>query len=108
MLAKLACFGLELKFSVVNLLNSWVVTYSSWSWSVVILISISLIFVLWSDFLTKLLTSGTLFSTAVRPVVIATLVISGISSLTPFVLALREALVAKSVISVFYLHYFLS
>ena len=63
---------------------------------------------LWSEFLTKLLTSGTLFSTAVRPVVIATLVISEISSLTPFVLALREALVAKSVISVFYLHYFLS
>ena len=43
-LAKCACFSLAVKFSNVNLLNSWVVIYLSWSWSVVILFYISLIF----------------------------------------------------------------
>ena len=47
----------------------------------------------------KLLTLGILFSTAVRAVVVvAKLVILGISPLTSFILALREALVAKLVI----------
>ena len=48
--------------------------YLSWSWSV-IFFSISLIFVLYSFFLTKLLTIGILFSTAVRAVVVAKLVV---------------------------------
>ena len=51
------------------------------------------------SFLTKLLTLGILFSTAVRALLVAKLVILGISSLTLFILALREALVAKLVIS---------
>ena len=53
-----------------------------------------------SFFLTKLPTLGILFSTAVRAVVVvvAKLVIIGISPLTSFVLALREALVGKLVI----------
>ena len=50
------------------------------------------------SFLTKLLTLGILFPTAVRAVVVAKLVILGISPLTPFILALRETLVAKFVI----------
>ena len=50
------------------------------------------------SFLTKLLTLGILFPTAVRAVVVAKLVILGISPLTPFTLALRETLVPKFVI----------
>ena len=49
--------------------------------------------------MTKLLTLGILFSTTVKAVVVAKLVILGISPLTSFILALREALVAKLVIS---------
>ena len=52
-----------------------------------------------SFFLTKLLTLGILFSTAVRALVVAKLVILGISPLTVFILALRAASVAKLVIS---------
>ena len=52
---------------------------------------------LWSVFLTKLLSLGILFSTAVRAVVVAKLAILGILHLTSFILALREAVVAKSV-----------
>ena len=51
------------------------------------------------SFLTKLLTLGISFSTAVRALLVAKLVILGISSLTLFILALREALVAKLLIS---------
>ena len=49
--------------------------------------------------MTKLLTLGILFSTAVRAVVVAKLVMLGISPLTSFILALREALEANFVIS---------
>ena len=49
-------------------------------------------------FSTKLLKSGILFSTAVRAAVEAKLVILVISPLTSFILALKEALVAKLVI----------
>ena len=84
------------KFAV-NLLNSWVVIYLSWS--VIILFSVSQIFVLWSGFLTKLLTLGILFSTPVRAVVVAKLVILGILFLTSFILALKAVvIVAKLVI----------
>ena len=67
------------------------------------------------SFLTKLLTLGIIFSTAVRTVVVATLVILGIlllraavvaklvildvSFLSSFILALRAAVIAKLVIS---------
>ena len=50
-------------------------------------------------FLTKLLTLGILFSTAVRAVEVVKLVILGILSLTSFILALRAVLVAKLVMS---------
>ena len=50
-------------------------------------------------FLTKLLTVGILFSAAVRALVVAKLVILGISPLTSFILVLRIVLVAKIVIS---------
>ena len=50
-------------------------------------------------FLTRLLTSDILFSTAVRAVLIAKIVILGIWALTSFILVLRIALVAKLVIS---------
>ena len=46
---------------------------------------------------TKLLTLGILFSTAVRVVVVANLVILAILSLTSFILALRAVVVAKLV-----------
>ena len=49
--------------------------------------------------MTKLLTLGILFSTAVRAALVAKLVILGISLLTSFALALRVVLVAKLVIS---------
>ena len=48
--------------------------------------------------MTKLLIRGILFSTAVRTIVVAKLVILQISPLTSFTLALREALVAKLII----------
>ena len=64
MLAKFACFSVVVTFSNVNLLNYWVVIYLSWSWSVVILFSVPLIFVLQLGFLTKLQTLGILFSRA--------------------------------------------
>ena len=51
------------------------------------------------SFLTKSLIFGILLSIAVRAVVVAKLVILGISSLTSFILALRVVLVAKLVIS---------
>ena len=50
------------------------------------------------SFFTKLLTLGFSFSTAVRTVVEAKLVILGILPLTSFILALRAAVVAKLVI----------
>ena len=50
-----------------------------------IVISVLLVFVFWSVFLTKLLSLGILFSTAVRTVVVAKLVILGISNLASFV-----------------------
>ena len=55
------------------------------------------------SFLTKLLTLCILFSTAVRALVVAKLLQLGISPVTPFVSALREAFVAKLVTLVFYL-----
>ena len=51
------------------------------------------------SFLTKLLRLGILFSTVVRAAVVVKLVILGISPLNPFILALRQPLVAKLVIS---------
>ena len=51
------------------------------------------------SFLTKLLTLGILFSTTVRALVVAKLVMLGISPLTSFILALRAILVAKLKIS---------
>ena len=50
------------------------------------------------SFWTKLVTLGILFSTAVRAVVVAKLVILGILLLTSFILALRTAVVAKLLI----------
>ena len=50
-------------------------------------------------FLTKLLTVGNLFATAVRAAVVAKLVILGIFLLTQFILTLRVVLVAELVIS---------
>ena len=49
----------------------------------------------YSQLFTKLLILGILFSTAVKAVLVATLVILGISPLILLILALREALVAK-------------
>ena len=50
-------------------------------------------------FSTKLLTLGILFSTAVRAIVLAKLVLFGVLPLISFILALKEALVTKLVIS---------
>ena len=48
--------------------------------------------------MTKLVTLGILFSTAVRAVVVAKLVLLGILPLTSFILELRKALAVKLVI----------
>ena len=80
MLAKFARFNLAVRFLGVNLLNSGAVIYL-WLWSV-IFFSISLIFVLEPVFLNKLLTLGILFSAPLRAVLVAKLVILGISPLT--------------------------
>ena len=50
------------------------------------------------SFFTKLLTLGILFSTALRAVLVARLVILGISPLTSFILALRVVLIAMIII----------
>ena len=69
LLAKVACANLAVKLSAVNLLNSIVVIYLLWS--------------------------GISFSTAVRAVLVAKLVILGISPLTSFVLSLTPVLFTK-------------
>ena len=51
------------------------------------------------SFLTKLLTLGILFSTAVKELVVAKLLILGISHLTSFILSIRVVLVAMLLIS---------
>ena len=61
-----------------------------------------------SFFLTKLLTLGISFSTAVKAIIVAKIVILGISPLTSFILELRVVLVAKLVYQVFFLQYFWS
>ena len=72
---KMACANLALKTPAANLLNSKVSIYLSWLW-LLSLFSISVIFV--GFFLTRLLTSGILFSTLVNAVFVAKLLISGI------------------------------
>ena len=59
------------------------------------------------SFLTDLWILGILFPTAARAVVVVA-TLRGISSLSSFNLAIREALVAKLVISAMYLQYFWS
>ena len=71
LLARFACFNLAVTFSTVNLLNYGVVIYLLWS--------------------------SILFSTALRAVLVATLVILDILFLTSFILSLRAAVAAKLV-----------
>ena len=97
-LAKFARNNLPAKFSAVSLLNSKVVIYLSWSRSVNVF-SVSPMFVLSLVFLTKLLTLGTLFSTAVRVIIVARLLIQGTLSVNSSFLELRSAVVAKLTIS---------
>ena len=96
LLAKLNFANLVVKCSAVSLVNSWLVINLSWPLSVAILFSISVVFVLSSAFLTKSLTSGILFSTAVKGGVEAKLVVLGILFLTSFILALRAVVVVLS------------
>ena len=81
----MACVNLALKTSAANLLNSGVcIIYLSWLW-LLRLFSIPVTLVLYSVFLTKLLTLGIiLFSTAVNAVFVAKLLISGILFATTF------------------------
>ena len=69
----------------------------SWLWSV-IFFSFSLIFVLYSVSLTKLLTFTILFSTTLREILVANLVLTGVLPLISFILALTVVLVAKLLI----------
>ena len=73
----MACAILALKTLVAHLLNSEISIYLSWLWSLS-LFSISVMFVLYSVFLTKLLTLGILFSKVFNAVFVAKLLISGI------------------------------
>ena len=74
---KLACADLTWKTSAANLLNSEVSIYLSWLW-LLSLFPISVILVLLSVFLTKLLTLGNTFSIAVNAVFVDKLLISRI------------------------------
>ena len=74
---KFACAIPSLKKLVAKVLNFEVSIYLSWSWSLS-LFSISVILVLQSVFLNKLLVSGIFFSTVVNSVFVAKLLISGI------------------------------
>ena len=71
----------EIKFLSSNILSR--------SWSVVILFSILLVFVLGSVYLPKFLTLAILFSTAVGAMVVALLAVLGILFSTWFILALE-------------------
>ena len=73
----MACANLALKTSAANLLNSEVSIYLSWLW-LLSLFPISVILVLLSVFLTKLLTLGNTFSIAVNAVFVDKLLISRI------------------------------
>ena len=79
--------NLALKTSAAKVLNSEVVIYLPWSWSVSFL-SISVIFVLSSASLTELLTLGVLFSTVVNAVFVPRLLTSGISPSISVILVL--------------------
>ena len=72
---KFTCANLVLK--VAEVLNSGVVIYLLWLWPISFF-SISVIFALWSVFLTWLVTSGILFLTVVNAVFVAKLLTSGI------------------------------
>ena len=74
---KLACANLALKTLAAVVLNSGLVIYFLWLWSVSFF-SISVIFVSRSVFLTKLLISGILFSTTVNAEFVAKPLILGI------------------------------
>ena len=95
---KFSCTSLALTASVADLLNSVVVIYLSWLWSVSFF-SLSVIFVSQPVFLTKLLVSGALFSTVLNAEVVARPVILGIYILTSLIFVLRLALVARLLIS---------
>ena len=82
---KFACANLGLKTLAAKVWNSGVVIYLLWLWSVSFFSS-SLIFVSQIVFLTKLLTSGILFSTALNAVFVAKLLTSGILLLIQWVL----------------------
>ena len=92
---KFACANLA--GSAVNLLNSGVVIYLSLSCSVFFFF-FSLVFMLLSVFLSKLITLGFLFSAVLRAIVAAKLEILGILSLTSFIVVSRAAVVVKLVI----------
>ena len=83
---KFACANLAAKISAVNLLNSGVVIYLSWLWSMTFF-PISLIFTK-SIFLTKLLRSGILFSTAVNAEIVTRPLILGVLLSISLILAL--------------------
>ena len=85
---KFACFDLAAKFSAVSLLNSVIVICLSWSWPESFF-SILLTFVaFYSLFLTKLLTSGTLFSTTVNAAFVSKPLLIGILFSISLILAL--------------------
>ena len=77
---KFARDNFALKTSAAKVLNSGVVIYLSWLW-LLSLLSISVILVLWSVSITRLLTLGILFSTAANAVFVAKLVTSEFHSL---------------------------
>ena len=81
-----ACVSLAVRTLAAKVLNSGVVIYLPWLWSFRCF-SISLIFVSWLVFLTKLLTSGILFSTAVSADFVPKTLRSGIlfSNLVSFI-----------------------
>ena len=72
---KFACANIAFKTSAAKVLNSGVVIYLSWLW-LLSLFSISVILVLCSVSITRLLALGILFSTAANAVFVAKLVVT--------------------------------
>ena len=105
---RFVCANLALKTLAATVLNSGVVTYLSWLWSLSFF-SIPVIVVLSVFFLTKLQISGILFSTALNSVFVAKLLTSGIlfSNSGTFVFSTKPVrsgtFFSNSVLSVWYL-----
>ena len=87
-----------MKTAAAKVLNSGVLIYLSWLW-LVSFFSISVFFVIWSVFWTKLLTLGILFSTVVNAAFVAKPLILGILPSISVILALQSVFLTRLLVS---------